>query len=92
MSVKESEDLLYNASYLQEKIHSAYVDAIEAYDVLEKHDTEVRYQLSLDYLSMSFQSYLEAKRVYFEAKMEHYDIDPFFQAYDHYKFQLTSNY
>ncbi|MCU7712460.1 hypothetical protein OK414_14670 [Priestia sp. JV24] len=86
--MRENEEFLYNVSYLQEKLDDAFSDARASYKVLEKQDSDLRYQLSLTYMNMSFQSYIEAKRIYKEAHLEHHEFEGFFEAYKNYKFEL----
>lgn len=88
-------EMYVNATQLQELLHSIYSDVRDSYDVLVRdslnedgHSDDVRYTLSLGYLSMSHQSYLEFKRIYHQNGLEHYDIDPFLKGYEHYKRQL----
>jgi hypothetical protein len=88
MSNKEVEEMLVSVSYMQDLLHSIFSDASDAYVVLSNHDGDTKYILSLNYLSMSYQSYLEMRRVYHNNQLEHYEIDPFFRAYDDFKFQL----
>jgi hypothetical protein len=88
MSNKEVEEMLYAVSYMQDLLHSTFSDASDAYEVLSSHEGDTKYILSLNYLSMSHQSYLEMRKVYHTNQLEHYEIDPFFRAYDDFKFQL----
>lgn len=91
----DREEMYANVTQLQELLHSISSDVRHSYDVLVKdssnedgHGDDVRYTLSLGYLSMSHQSYLEFKRIYHQNGLEHYEIDPFLKQYEHYKVQL----
>lgn len=84
------EEMYTNVTQLQELLHSIYSDVRDSYDVLidSNHEGDVKYSLSLTYLSMSHQSYLEFKRIYHQNGLERYEIDPFLKQYEHYKRQL----
>lgn len=86
----EREEMYTNVTQLQELLNSTYSDVRHSYDVLidSEHKGDTAYTLSLTYLSMSHQSYLEFKRIYHENGLEHYEIDPFLKQYEHYKLQL----
>jgi hypothetical protein len=85
---KITENFLYHVSYFQELMHMAYSDAIEAYDSLEKYEGDNKYIIALNFLNMANQNYLEVKRVNHEYELDHNEINPFFEAFDHYKFQF----
>lgn len=85
---KEQEDFLYKVEYFKEMIDHSYRYAIEAYEVIEKYDGDIKYQMSLSYFVMSNQNYIEARRIYIENKMEYYEVDAYMKAYEHYLFQL----
>ncbi|AXI08152.1 hypothetical protein CV093_03970 [Oceanobacillus sp. 143] len=84
----ELQERFTNVSYLQELLHSIYSDLHDSYEVITKHDGDLSYSLSLNYLAMSHQSFLEFKRVYHQYGLEHYEIDPLIEDYEHYKLQL----
>lgn len=56
--------------------------------VLSNYEGDLKYSLSLNYLSMSNQCYLEMKRVYRFNRLNHYEIEPFFRDYEEFKLQL----
>jgi len=85
---QEHEDLSNVASYFQVLLTHTVSDARDAYDILVEGNDDSKYQLSLTYLNLSFQSYLEAKRVYYSEKLQHYELEPFFVSYNHFKSQL----
>lgn len=84
----ELQERFTNVSYLRDLLHSIYSDVSDSYEVLSKHDGDISYSLSLNYLAMSHQSLLEFKRVYHQYGLEHYEIDPLIDDYEHYKLQL----
>jgi hypothetical protein len=86
--VNEQDDFKYHVPYFKDMLDYAYSDALNSYDVLMNYDGDLKYQMSLSYFNMSFQSYLEAKRVRHLHELYHYEIEPFFTAYDDFKFQL----
>ncbi|WCM59216.1 hypothetical protein [Paenibacillus polymyxa] len=55
----DQKQLLYKIYYFQEVMKSSYADANEAYEVLEKHEDDSKYYISLGYLAMSQQSFTE---------------------------------
>lgn len=75
---------------LQELLDSIYSDVRHSYDVFTKdtHTGDSRYSLSLTYLSMSYQSYLEFERLAYEHGLVNMDIDPVLTKYKHYRHQL----
>lgn len=75
-------------THLQELSHSVYSDVYDSYEILNKHEDDIRYSLSLGYLTMAHQSILEFQRVYHQFGLEHYEIDLFIKGYEHYKTQL----
>jgi len=85
---KETENFLYDLTYFQEVMHMVYSDAYEAYDALEQHDGENNYIISLGYLNMANQSFVELNRFKNEKALETYEISPFFNAYLEYKHEL----
>lgn len=85
---KEAEKMLYDVSYFQELMKTAFSDAYEAYEALENYDGDIKYVIALNYLNLSFQSYVELKRVIHESELHHYEIESFFTAYEEYKFQF----
>ncbi|PPQ47837.1 hypothetical protein C5G87_17130 [Paenibacillus peoriae] len=84
----DQKQLLYKIYYFQEVMKSSYADANEAYEVLEKHEDDSKYYISLGYLAMSQQSFTELRRVYWENGLDHYEIESYFTAYESYVFQL----
>lgn len=88
MIKKEVEEMVFNAGYLKDLLLRTFSDATDAYDVLFNYDDDIKYVLSLNLLSMSYQTFLEMQRVYHQNGLEHYEIDPFFSDYQNFKFQL----
>lgn len=81
-------EMINDASYLQELMQSSYTDALSAYESMENYDGDARYIVALNFLLMSQQSYIELKRLLHEKELEHYELAPFFTSYEDYKFQL----
>ncbi len=88
MSKEEVQEMIVNVGYLQELLNLVFSDVCDSYEVLNNYDEDIRYSLSLNYLNMSHQSYLEFKRVYIQGELGHYEIEPFFRDYEHYRIQL----
>jgi hypothetical protein len=85
---KEAEKMLYDASYFQDLMKTAFSDAFEAFEVLQNYEGDIKYSIALDYLIMSQQSYIELKRIKHERELHHYEIESFITAYEEYKFQF----
>lgn len=88
-SYDEEDSMVGMVMHMQELLHSTVSDAKHAYDVLNNYDDDTSYNLSLSYLNMSYQSYLEFKRIYHKNSLEHYEIEPFIRDYEDYKHQLN---
>jgi hypothetical protein len=89
MGRKETEDMVFAVSYMQDLMVKTFSDASDAYEVLSsEHDKAIKYSLSLNYLSMSYQSFLEMRRVYHQYHLEHNEIEVFFSDYEDFKLQL----
>ena len=90
MTINKEEiiNMYTNVYYLLELLDSIYSDVSDSYEVLNKHEGDISYSLSLNYLAISHQSYIEFKRVYHHYGMEHSEIDVLIGAYEHYKLQL----
>lgn len=84
----ELQERYTNLTYLRELLDSIYSDVNDSYAVLNNYDGDMGYSLSLNYLVMSHQSYLEFKRMYHKNALEHYEIDSLFDDYENYKIQL----
>lgn len=82
------EEFLFNVSYLKDLMYIAYSDAIEAYDALEHYEGDNKYIVALSYLNMANQGYLELMRAKHKYQLDCYEISPFFDAFERYKFQL----
>ncbi|MDF2657778.1 MAG: hypothetical protein K0Q94_569 [Paenibacillus sp.] len=85
---KEAEKMLYDVSYFQELMQSAFSDAYEAYEAYMNYEGDIRYSIALNYLILSHQSYVELKRLKHESGLDHYEVEGFFTAYEEYKFQF----
>lgn len=88
MKTEQENERLYAVYYFQQIIKMAYSDANEAYEALEKHEQNSKYNIALGYLSMSQRSHLEALRIYWENEIDHREVESFFNAYEAYAFQL----
>ncbi|PFK04775.1 hypothetical protein COI97_09195 [Bacillus cereus] len=88
MNKPDVQEMIANLTYLQELLNLTFSDVYDSYEVLENYDDDIRYTLSLNYLSMSHKSYLEFKRVYLQNELYHYEIEPLFRDYEHYRVQL----
>lgn len=88
--VSEREDFIYSLYFLQDMVEETYQDAIEAYEVLKNYEDTTRHSLSLSYLMMANQSYIQSRKLCHEKKLEHYNIDGFLEAFRHYKNELKS--
>lgn len=65
-STDRLEEMYTNVTYLRELLSSISSDVRHSYDSLDEHKGDIRYSLSLTYLSMSHQTFLEFKRVAYE--------------------------
>lgn len=81
----------YDLQLLKELMEETLTPSIAAYDVLidSEYEGDSAYQLSLGFLSIANQSYIEAKNIYNEKELEAIEIDPFFKTFKDYKFELT---
>ncbi|MGN7360038.1 hypothetical protein ACTHPF_27035 [Paenibacillus sp. SAF-054] len=85
----ETERRIATLYHFQETMSLSYTDSLKAFKVLEKYDEDnTMYGISLSFLIMAQQSYLELKRIYWEKDVVHPEIDGYFTAFDHYAFQL----
>lgn len=85
----EKVERIYKLGQFQELMKYSYMDAEESYEVLGNHEDDLKYQLSLGYLNLSFVSYLQLKDMYARnIDLQHYEIEPFFSSYDNYIFEL----
>src|SRR5690625_3164656 len=89
-SKDETIEVMEILSYFSELLDKTYSDLRDSYKVLSNFKDDFSYQLSLSYLNLSYQSYLELRRIYHQHKLQRGEIDPFFEAYDHYKYELKS--
>lgn len=65
------------------------MDDIESsYEVLKEQRSDLDYQLSLSYMSMSWQSYLEARKLYVDPRLDTVEVERFFNSYNIYKSTL----
>ncbi|GAB1786461.1 hypothetical protein [Priestia megaterium] len=87
-STDRLEEMYTNVTYLRELLSSISSDVRHSYDSLDEHKGDIRYSLSLTYLSMSHQTFLEFKRVAYENGLASLEVTPFFEKYEHYKYQL----
>lgn len=83
-----SESMIHNSYYLQETMKSAFTSACDAYDALMNYEGETSYLIASNFMAISQLSYVELKKFNHENTMDHYEISPFFTAYDEYIFQL----
>lgn len=76
------------AYYLKSVTDAVYSDAAEAIRCIT--DLKERYSISLGFLNLSYQGYLEAKRFYFENdELGSDEFENFFRSYDLLKLQLS---
>jgi len=85
---KDTIEMLRNVTHLQEVMRMVYSFSNDAYECLENFEDEYRYVVSQNYLNMAQNCFLEIVRIKYEKELVHYGIESFFQAYDHYSFQL----
>jgi hypothetical protein len=79
---------IINANHFYDLIVRTYSDVCDSFEVLENYKGDIKYILSLEYLKMSHDLFLELRRFYQEKELFHREIEPFFSAYDDYKYQL----
>lgn len=72
----------------QSHVDNAIDDIRSSYEVLKEQESDLRYQLSLSYLSMSWQSYLEARKLYIDPTLDVAEAERFFNSYNIYKSTL----
>lgn len=85
---KETIEMLRNVTHLQEVMRMVYSFSNDAYECLDNFEDDYKYVVSQNYLNMAQNCFLEIVRIKYEKELEHYEIESFFQAYDHYSFQL----
>ena len=74
--------------HFQSFVDSAVDDIRSSYEVLKEQESNDRYQLALSYMSMSWQSHLEAKKLYTDPILHSPSIEYLFKAYNVYKATL----
>jgi hypothetical protein len=84
----EVKKMLKDVSYFHDLMRATFKDAVEAYEALNNYDGDLKYVIASNYLVMAQQSYTELNRVKHESELGHYEVEPFFTAYEEYKFQL----
>lgn len=84
------ESIIYSAELLKELMEETLSSAVEAYDVLvdNKHNGEYIYQVSMNFLLLSNQSYLAAKILCNEKELESPETYLFFDSFKNYKHEL----
>mgnify|MGYP001327276682 CR=1 FL=1 len=88
----EKNEILNDALYLQDAMEKAKIFAEDAYEVLGNgnFDGEEQYILSLQFLQLSQQYYIEFKRLLHDKGLDHYELNPFIIEYDDFVFQLRN--
>lgn len=86
---KNHDDRKFDVFYIRELLQTAYSDARDAYGAISNYEDDMKYHISLNYLNLSFQSYLAAKTFYYShEEIQHFEFDDFFNRYEHFKDQL----
>ncbi len=88
--MNDNENFLYDIQLLKELMEETISPVMASYDVLieGRYTEETSYQLSLGFLSIANQSYLQAKVLCNEKGLERSEIYPFFDSFKNYKFEL----
>lgn len=90
MKIRDKDDILNDAYYLQETMREAKSYAEDAYEVLgnDNFNGEEQYVLSLQFLTLSQQYYIDFKRLLHAKELYHVELDSFINAYEDFRFQL----
>lgn len=79
-----------NVNYVHKFLQQSYSGATAAYDTLSNYKGDTKYHLSLSFLSIADQSFIEAKRFYHAHEdIERVEIEEFFKKYEDFKFEIT---
>ncbi|MGC8229004.1 hypothetical protein ACP2W0_08375 [Pseudobacillus badius] len=86
---KDMIDWQNNVRYVHNLMQQAYLGATAAIDTLSSYEDDKKYHMSLAFLTLAEQSYLEAKRFYqTHENIERIEFDELFRKYEEYKFEL----
>jgi len=71
-------------------MQQTYTDVNDSYESLENYDGDMRYQLAISFLGMSYQGYLFAKQFYYgNEDIQRGEFDDYFEAYENFKFEMN---
>lgn len=76
--------------YLQGLLQQTYINANDSYETLRTYEGNTKYQIAVNFLSMSYQSYLVASQFYHSnTDIQREEFDNYFLAYEDFKFEMN---